>query len=1107
MSVKRLTLVVLGLILLTGAAVATDLSPSTISSGNTGWLVANGGDQSTITVYVMSSATSSVNNATVTFSVDDTTLGTIAPTVFTTGSDGRATAVFTVKEKSGTATIHAHIIYYDGVEYSIIDRACSQKIDHDKASNAKFTYLPQVTAGSVTSLNITLTDTWGNRIDNKNTDEVHTGTLTMSGDGGSGLWDGSGYVTRLLEPTDAEGNITVMVRVSTVAGSNPITMDPIGSISGTQLISIEGVSATPSYMSQTISSSCTPSTSCPADGNHPFNLYYTFLDQYQNPVSGITVLISSTQGGVVIGTPYVTTTDSLGIAYAQFTQVATGTYTLTARSESNSTIACTNPSTTGYCSGDVHYYSTAPVDMQLVVSPQMMVSRDVDAKSSASVMARVMDAAGNPVTTYSDGRKVTVTFSNSTDSFPDAPSDSPYLETSSSSLSATSADMGDDGFATVQFYPGTFVTYGQTGYNATATGQASVTALWTDLNGNQIQRTVPLIWKNYPYLSISSSASSTNAKVGDNLTVSVRIKGDGAALQPKPIDVLLLLDNSGSMGSTTDSSSRINQSQAAAINFINKMTQGKDRVGVIFYDKNTYPSPGFSVYVPLTYDLASVKTAINSYTRTAAQETGYHTRTRYALYEAITLMNSWNNRASVRAIIHMTDGVWSMEGDPLARGTGFDMSFLSSETDRAGLHSVWAGNLPLQTNMNTAPYRYFDDLGGGTAITGSRNDVPSGQLCDNTYRSSGKTYYYSPDSSSCTGWASDKNEATQLTTTTTLTYYTNAESSNQNMSVYAASSKIRIYSIGFGGAITGDISSVLSIISNSTGAYYQPASDSTKLNALYTQIAGDLNEQAGGNTQLVMNLDKITVDNATENVGNYLNYTYAPPKSTYVYKFNVSSEGTTKQDYYSYTRDDTNNWSLYKNLSFNVGTMKLNDVWETSFTFNLTHNGTLMLFGPGSGSIVSFTDASTGKTTTGFIPSLLITVRNSTIVTGLGGNLLLVDQLKRIDSGSADQNIVRIQWNTTYTGPAASGGGTVGETVRYYSDVSGSHWITYATQPTKNGPLEQPGIPDIADIDTSSWAAGTYTLEVYAVADNAPDSYATITYTKSPSGQSYIRLE
>ena len=49
------------------------------------------------------------------------------------------------------------------------------------------------------------------------------------------------------------------------------------------------------------------------------------------------------------------------------------------------------------------------------------------------------------------------------------------------------------------------------------------------------------------------------------------------------------------------------------------MVPGRDRVGVIFYDKKTYPN--FSVYVPLTYDLDSVKNTISGYSRTDTKVT------------------------------------------------------------------------------------------------------------------------------------------------------------------------------------------------------------------------------------------------------------------------------------------------------------------------------------------------------------------------------------------------------------------------------------------------------------------------------------------------------
>ena len=153
---------------------------------------------------------------------------------------------------------------------------------------------------------------------------------------------------------------------------------------------------------------------------------------------------------------------------------------------------------------------------------------------------------------------------------------------------------------------------------------------------------LPVTWKNYPYLSASTSVTPLTVEINKTIDVTIEFRGDGWALQPRPIDVLLLLDNSGSMGTSTNNNSGLSQSKRAAITFINQMVPGRDRVGVIFYDKKTYPN--FSVYVPLTYDLDSVKNTISGYTRSDTK--GYHTRTRYALYQGISLMNIWNDRGA-----------------------------------------------------------------------------------------------------------------------------------------------------------------------------------------------------------------------------------------------------------------------------------------------------------------------------------------------------------------------------------------------------------------------------------------------------------------------------
>jgi len=138
MIVKRWSWVIFGLVLLISSSAAIDFSPSTISSSNPGWLIANdGNDQSTITVYALAAGTPAtpVTGATVTFSLNPASqdLGTIspvAPASAITGADGKATTVFTTRKKSGTATIIATISVNDGIT-TPVQVSTIQLIDHD----------------------------------------------------------------------------------------------------------------------------------------------------------------------------------------------------------------------------------------------------------------------------------------------------------------------------------------------------------------------------------------------------------------------------------------------------------------------------------------------------------------------------------------------------------------------------------------------------------------------------------------------------------------------------------------------------------------------------------------------------------------------------------------------------------------------------------------------------------------------------------------------------------------------------------------------------------------------------------------------------------------
>ena len=1015
MLVKRTILLVLCLLLLAGMASAADLSPSTITNSNTGsWLIAGEGGTSAITVHVReASPLSDVSGANVAFSLSNPSLGTISPASVTTGSDGIANTVFTVNSLSGNATITANITYNDGTT-TPLNLITFQLIDHDVPQYA-FVDSPQsVPAGSVTQLNITFTDRWvnptlGNRIDNKNTAQVHTVLLTGLGSGGSGFWDGSAYASQISVPTDADGNVSVEVRVSTIAGDNNIWMNGIGNVPG-KSIDIVGISDnTPFTISQVIPSPAT----WPADGTHSFNLYYNVYDKYGNPLDGTNISVASN-----MGESFFTSTANGGVAYAQYgPKDVTGTYTITARSVQNASILCSSTGTVGYCSQNVIYYSMDPVNMILTASPQSLVSLDITPTSQASIQARVVDVAGNPV------QGQTVTFTQGAESFPGAPSGS-YTETAVSRVvpsgSPVSVQTDSNGFATLQFIPGAFVTYNvdPINYNATATGTRTVTASWTNgKTGQVITSTVTFTWKNYPYLTVTTLLDKTSAKVGDLLHVTITVTGNGAALLPKPIDVVLSMDRSGSMLEGYPDNMVTAKSAASA--FASCLTYGKDYIGIVSFGDNSATN-GWVNLSPTMVTPYCIKTKHGSCTEWSSS------------WDWSNVYSSWE---------------WVAVDSATECGSGCDGSSGFSY-DPTAAHQIY-----LNANYNNGnPVNYGTTSFGHTDLTFATHTlsdvnnalkgiVPAGGtptregLYDavNLFpaASSGRVRAIILQTDGDWNTGGDPEGGSGATS------LGNGVGTG-SVITYANKSKIALYTIGLGVTSGSAIETELKrYAANDAGLYYS-ASDASKLAGIYTAIAGQLNQQAGGSTSLDMNLGTISVNGVSGvNSYNYLNYTAVPvggrgtglgkpTDSTYVDMFHTNTDSSIK-DYYNYTRDDTQNWTpTNRDLAFNIGTMRLNDTWQTSFAFNLTSNGTLVLFGPGSGSSITFTDTSTGLTQTSQLDSKTVSVYQSVVNTGFGTKTLLVDQLKFVQGASPDPNIWTIQWNTTYTGASVAA-----ETVQY----------------------------------------------------------------------------
>jgi len=1033
MRAKAGILLIMGLLLLVGI-VAADLPDSSTGVTGSQWVIANGIDQANITVIASNLTSGVITGATVQFTINPI-YGTVSPQTVMTDSSGKANSIFKVNKTSGVANITAKINSPDGLNVTII---ILQNIDHNSAYYADFTHPLSGTVASQVPFNVSLTDQYRNPVDNRRGNHIISLHVHGPFPDDCGFAE-AGFAHDISPTLDTNGNTSLNVKLTQTIGDNNVLMDGYQSIP----LQLEWITAeargAPVLITQSISPSGSP-PSLPADGTSFFTIIYSLYDVYGNPTNGQYVWINTT----VVGEEKQFLTNSLGqITYPYGPRNSIGSIYITAKS-----VAAPNVSSTPQ---NVVFTNTGAAIISLTATPDTMPSHDVPPSTFVSnIIATVADASGNAV----PGETVTFIIENEI-------YEASYNVTAPPRLSNLSAITDVFGQAVVQFTPGNFTILGNPGFNASATGHCIVNATW-----NNTHKIIPITWKNYPYLSLTTSVNPPTVGINETIDVSIKVTGDGFLMQSKPVDVLLLIDNSGSMGLTANYNDGISQSQRAAITFIDQMTQGKDRVGVIFYDKNTYPS--FSVYVPLTYALPSVKNNISSYTRTNAQ--GYHTRTRYALYEAITLMNLWNDRGASPVIIHMTDGQWSMEGDPLARGIGFNQTFSSSETSAGGLHSVWAGNVVGVADK----YRYFDNIDGVNGVYGNITNVPNGQ-----------TYNNPPGT---IGWASQPEsfETTQNLTTKTSWYFTNAENTKQNMSVYAHDSGIKVFSIGFTpSANQPGLILVLQIMADANGGFYRYAPTETDLKNVYTEIAKAITDPPGVNTSMAVDFQYINVTGVTIPGAEVYNYVYNANASTKI----GWQDGNTN------VTDQTTDWQDQK-LNFTIGTIKVGQQWNATFRLRVNQSGLIDVFG--NQSTVSFNNGGPQKL---ILPQTFITVVPNLSVLNLTAKTITLKNLNVTATG-AITTLLPVTWNATYTGNQTL-------TERVYYRIDTGPWILFDTKTHLYTPNSTMDYVEYAQLDVTKLPPGGYLIKVYATAPDAPD--ATIELVNSVyignRGMIYIKLQ
>jgi hypothetical protein len=795
------------ILLLAGSAAALDPVNVYITSSNQ-YLTADNSDSAIIMITVTDGTKKAIGNANIQLAVTEP--WKIQDTAGVTPAGGQFSTTFLPTTAAGTANITATVLVPDATIPVV--KTFAQNITAALPSKSTGSYPSSASVGTITDITIRVVDQYGNPVSSKKNKNVVTFTTSTLGENAflvpvASLWyntDTKVKVKGVSVPLNESGYADVDFVLKTRPGENYVVIAPPYPLPAT-LITIQGISdLKPAYITKTVTPSGNPPT-VKSDNSSKFTIEYVLNDQYGNPCTNrnLSIFASSGESRVVASNH----DGKVTITYGPKTQA--GRYIVTAR-------ALDSPSV--YSVQTLQFLSGKATNMLLTANPQTMASLDVKLDMTAWVTAKVIDANGNPV------KGETVSFSlTSMNVGVYNQTTAPVLQgdkTKTSKLNdAVTAVTDGNGLATAVFTPGAFESNpGKPGFSPLAEATVKVQAKWAS-----VSRTIDLSYKSYPYLSVYTTVDPSTVETNQTVEVSIRVRGDGYALQPRPVDVYMVTDRSTSM--LWDYPDRMVLAMNAARIFAEKFDFKNDRLGQISfganyqanarddedcgkegdssddwdYSKTYYIEDGktYSDYATIDLALTDKKTDVTKAVDGLVPRG--RTPMRYAIYRAIEELKKNGRPDTVKAIVLLSDGDYNYYGDPLARW--------------------WQGS--------NNPTDYGDDL---------------------------------PQE-----------------------YMAFAGVSSQNMAAYAKANNIRIYCIGYSASLSAGGRDTLEQLALQTGGKYFYALTGSDLTNFYTQIAGALKDTAGVNTNLAMDFSQVEVNGNLVNPGSsVLQYQRIDGRSTRV---------------------------------------------------------------------------------------------------------------------------------------------------------------------------------------------------------------------------------
>jgi hypothetical protein len=490
--------------------------------------------------------------------------------------------------------------------------------------------------------------------------------------------------------------------------------------------------------------------------------------------------------------------------------------------------------------------------------------------------------------------------------------------------------------------------------------------------------------------------------------------------------------------------------------------------------------------------------------------------------------DGWKLAANPIDVVLAVDTSGSMSGEKLTAAKTAATNFVNSmvAVDRVGLVS-YGGSATLQESLTLSHSAVTSKISGLSAngYTPTRQALYYSiqNLIDNPnanpkavqaviLMTDGEFNYYGDPLGRGTGYSSTY--AWGSTYTDRYTIFSGP--ATQDMSALASANKIRIYTISFTPTMddTTPTWATMDTLSDNTGGKHYWAGDAAMLNSIYQEIAGELREEAGVETTADLNFGSILINNVyTTNAFEYVGdpiIAMGPvakaPGSTMVDKYNSTHHLIPGPDFSvigPVITNQTNEWNTApEKLSFNIGTVKLGETWETNFRLRVLKEGSYTLFGPGS--CIHFKDSEGNDAEPLCLDNQSsFSASYNPIINPLSHQAIDLSIPQRTDGGGSELiTKFPVKFTSTYSGAP---GNEVTVNIYYVHDTDPQ--VLVRTEKYIQG-AASPHIETIyADFSLASLPVGSYHYHIEAYAIDAAGRQDSASYMYTTSDKNFIKLE